>query len=71
MKCLSNSFGNSLGALPRGDIEVDINGNMQDAVRLIFRDDDLLYVNIHSLHKISKYSGQEGTTPAMSKLGSP
>ena len=51
--------------------KVDINGNMQEAVRLIFRDDDLLYVNIHSLHKISKYSGQEGTTPAMSKLGSP
>jgi transcription-repair coupling factor (superfamily II helicase) len=50
---------------------VDINGNMQEAVRLIFRDDDLLYVNIHSLHKISKYAGQEGTTPAMSKLGSP
>ena len=44
---------------------------MQEAVRLIFRDDDLLYVNIHSLHKISKYSGQEGTTPSMSKLGSP
>ena len=51
--------------------KVDINGNMQEAVRLIFRDDDLLYVNIHSLHKISKYAGQEGTTPAMSKLGSP
>lgn len=51
--------------------KVDINGKMQEAVRLIFRDDDLLYVNIHSLHKISKYSGQEGTTPAMSKLGSP
>lgn len=51
--------------------KVDISGKMQEAVRLIFRDDDLLYVNIHSLHKISKYSGQEGTTPSMSKLGSP
>ncbi|OYX13099.1 MAG: transcription-repair coupling factor, partial [Algoriphagus sp. 32-45-6] len=46
-------------------------GKMQEAVRLIFRDDDLLYVNIHSLHKISKYSGQEGQMPSMSKLGSP
>lgn len=51
--------------------KVDINGKMQEAVRLIFRDDDLLYVNIHSLHKISKYSGQEGSAPSMSKLGSP
>lgn len=51
--------------------KVDVSGKMQEAVRLIFRDDDLLYVNIHSLHKISKYSGQEGTAPSMSKLGSP
>lgn len=51
--------------------KVDVNGKMQEAVRLIFRDDDLLYVNIHSLHKISKYSGQEGQVPSMSKLGSP
>lgn len=51
--------------------KVDVSGKKQEAVRLIFRDDDLLYVNIHSLHKISKYSGQEGMAPAMSKLGSP
>jgi transcription-repair coupling factor (superfamily II helicase) len=51
--------------------KVDVSGKMQEAVRLIFRDDDLLYVNIHSLHKISKYSGQEGHAPSMSKLGSP
>lgn len=50
---------------------VDVNGKQQEAIRLVFRDDDLLYVNIHSLHKISKYSGQEGTHPPMSKLGSP
>ena len=51
--------------------KVDVGGKMQEAVRLIFRDDDLLYVNVHSLHKISKYSGQEGQVPSMSKLGSP
>ncbi len=50
---------------------VDVNGKHQEAIRLVFRDDDLLYVNIHSLHKISRYSGQEGTHPPMSKLGSP
>lgn len=51
--------------------KVDVNGNFQEAIRLVFRDDDLLYINIHALHKISKYSGQEGTVPSMSKLGSP
>jgi len=51
--------------------KVEVNGKLQEAIRLVFRDDDLLYVNIHALHKISKYSSQEGTLPSMSKLGSP
>lgn len=48
---------------------VDVNGNKQEALRLIYRDDDLLYVSIHSLHKVSKYSSKESTPPAISKLG--
>ncbi len=48
----------------------EVNGKEQEAIRLVFRDNDLLYVNIHSLHKISKYSGKEGTPPIVSKLGS-
>lgn len=48
----------------------DVNGHEQEAIRLVYRDDDLLYVSIHSLHKISKYSGKEGTPPVISKLGS-
>ena len=51
--------------------KVEINGKDQEAIRLVYRDDDLLYVNVHSLHKISKYSGQDGAQPHMSKLGSP
>jgi transcription-repair coupling factor (superfamily II helicase) len=47
----------------------EVNGHDQEAIRLVFRDDDLLYVSIHSLHKISKYSGKEGTPPLISKLG--
>ncbi len=47
-----------------------VNGREQEAVRLVFRDNDLLYVSVHSLHKISKYSGREGAPPAISKLGS-
>jgi len=51
--------------------KIEVNGNQQEALRLIYRDDDLLYVSIYALHKISKYSGKEGTPPTMSKLGSP
>ena len=50
--------------------KIDANGKMQEAVRIIYKDRDLLYVNISSLHKISKYSGKEGTVPKMNKLGS-
>jgi transcription-repair coupling factor (superfamily II helicase) len=51
--------------------KVDVNGRDQEAIRLVYRDDDLLYVSIYALHKISKYSSKEGTPPPMSKLGSP
>ena len=50
---------------------VDVNGNQQEALRLVYRDDDLLYVSVHSLHKISRYSGKEGEPPVTNKLGSP
>lgn len=50
--------------------KIDVNGKMQEAVRIVYRDNDLLYVNISSLHKISKYSGKEGSVPKMNKLGS-
>ncbi|WP_215241287.1 transcription-repair coupling factor [Dyadobacter helix] len=48
----------------------DVNGKEQEAIRLIYRDNDLLYVSVHNLHKIAKYTGKEGAPPAMSKLGS-
>lgn len=50
--------------------KIEVNGQMQEAVRLVYRDNDLLYVNINSLHKISKYVGKEGTKPRVNKLGS-
>jgi transcription-repair coupling factor (superfamily II helicase) len=43
---------------------------MQEAVRLVYKDSDILYVNINSLHKIAKYSGKEGSVPKVNKLGS-
>ncbi|MEO6220130.1 MAG: DEAD/DEAH box helicase, partial [Ginsengibacter sp.] len=50
--------------------KIEANGRRQEAVRIVYKDKDLLYVNISSLHKISKYSGKEGTVPKMNKLGS-
>ncbi|RAJ98239.1 transcription-repair coupling factor (superfamily II helicase) [Larkinella arboricola] len=49
--------------------KVDVGGREQEAIRLIYRDNDILLVSIHSLHKIAKYTGKEGTPPVMSKLG--
>jgi transcription-repair coupling factor (superfamily II helicase) len=50
--------------------KIEINGREQETLRLIYKDDDLLYVGVQSLHKISKYTGKEGKPPVMSKLGS-
>lgn len=50
--------------------KIDVGGKMQEAVRIIYKDSDILYVNISSLHKISKYTGKEGTVPKVNKLGS-
>jgi transcription-repair coupling factor (superfamily II helicase) len=49
--------------------KIEVNGRMQEAVRLVYKDTDILYVNINSLHKISKYTGKEGTIPKINKLG--
>jgi len=48
----------------------DVNGKKQEAVRLYYKDSDILLVNIHNLHKISKYAGKETGTPKVYKLGS-
>lgn len=50
--------------------KVDNNGTVQEAIKLVYRDNDILYVSIHSLHKISKYNGKDGTAPQLHKLGS-
>ncbi len=50
--------------------KIEVNGKPQEAIRLVYRDNDILYVSIHSLHRITKYSGKDGTTPSLHKLGS-
>jgi len=49
---------------------IDNNGRKQEAIRLTYKNNDILYVSIHSLHRISKYVGKEGTVPRLDKLGS-
>lgn len=50
--------------------KIDIDGKKQEAIKLIYGDRDILYISIHSLHKISKYSGKDGKPPKLYKLGS-
>jgi transcription-repair coupling factor (superfamily II helicase) len=49
--------------------KINIAGHLQESVRLIYSNNDILYVGINSLHKISKYVGKDGTPPSLSKIG--
>ena len=49
--------------------KIDINGHVQESIRLFYQNNDVLYVSINSLHKISKFSGKDGTAPRLHKLG--
>ncbi len=50
--------------------KIQVEGKTQEAIKLVYADNDIVYVSIHSLHKISKYNGKEGTPPKIYKLGS-
>ncbi|MBN2637431.1 MAG: transcription-repair coupling factor [Prolixibacteraceae bacterium] len=52
-----------------GLVKTEVNGKIQEAIRLVYRDNDSLLVSIHSLHRISKYKGKEGAEPKINKLG--
>jgi len=49
--------------------KIEVNGKLQETIRLIYKDNDIVYVSIHSLHRIAKYTGQEGTIPKLNKIG--
>ena len=53
-----------------GLVRTPVNGKMQEMVKLIYKDDDIIFVSIHALHRISKYKGKEGEKPRINKLGS-
>ena len=51
--------------------KIDVEGKKQEAIKLIYGERDILYISIHSLHKITKYNGKDGSVPKLHKLGSP
>ncbi|MBT8322817.1 MAG: transcription-repair coupling factor, partial [Eudoraea sp.] len=50
--------------------KIEVEGKTQEAIKLMYGDRDILYVSIHSLHKIAKYNGKDGAVPKIYKLGS-
>lgn len=50
--------------------KIEVNGHVQESVRIIYKNNDILYVGINSLHKLSRYIGKDGTEPQLNRLGS-
>ena len=50
--------------------KIDVDGVQQEAIKLSYGEGDILYLSIHSLHKIAKFNGKEGHAPKLNKLGS-
>ncbi|MBQ9077493.1 MAG: transcription-repair coupling factor [Muribaculaceae bacterium] len=53
-----------------GLLRTDVNGRMQEMIKLTYLNNDIIFVSIHSLHKLAKYRGKEGVEPRINKLGS-
>ncbi|MDD2329938.1 MAG: transcription-repair coupling factor, partial [Bacteroidales bacterium] len=53
-----------------GLVRTNLNGKVQEAVKIVYRDNDVLYVNIHGLHRIARYKSKESEAPRIHKLGS-
>ena len=53
-----------------GLVHTDVNGKMQEAIKLTYKDGDVIFVSIHGIHRISRYKSSEGAPPKIYKLGS-
>ncbi len=53
-----------------GLLRTDIGGRMQEMIKLVYQNNDIIFVSIHSLHKLAKYRGKEGVPPKLNRLGS-
>lgn len=54
-----------------GLVKLDVQGKKQEAIKLVYQNNDILFVSIHSLRKITKFSGKDGAEPKINRLGSP
>ncbi len=50
--------------------KIEVNGKMQETIKLVYKDNDTVYISIHALHRISKYKGKDSEPPKIHKLGS-
>ena len=53
-----------------GLVKIEENGKIHEAIKLVYKDGDVLFVNVHSLHRISRYKSGDGAPPKVYKLGS-
>jgi len=53
-----------------GLLRTNVNGRVQEMIKLVYANDDIIFVSIHALHKLAKYRGKEGVPPKVNKLGS-
>ncbi len=52
-----------------GLLRTEVNGRAQEMIKLVYANDDIIFVSIHALHKLAKYRGKEGVPPKVNKLG--
>lgn len=50
--------------------KIEVNGKLQETIKLVYKDNDTVYISIHALHRISKYKGKDSEPPKIHKLGS-
>ena len=50
--------------------KIQVEGKTQEAIKLVYADNDIVYISIHSLHKVAKFNGKDGAPPKIYKLGS-
>ncbi|MCC8071585.1 MAG: transcription-repair coupling factor [Bacteroidales bacterium] len=53
-----------------GLLRTNVNGHTQEMIKLVYANDDIIFVSIHALHKLAKYRGKEGVPPKINRLGS-
>ena len=53
-----------------GLLRTDVGGRTQEMIKLVYQNNDIIFVSIHALHKLAKYRGKEGVPPKLNRIGS-